>query len=222
VYYLEVGTHDDADFDTYSKELLHRVDGAVRFRRARRAEMPRAQLLLRSLSQEEGVYQAQVDSGVFRPTAALSAAAYGFADSAMSYLRVGDTSAAARYLDRADNIIAQLPSKFADAPPLLLNEICWAGALLGRAHAMLPYCESAAARAKSAYIVDSRGLARALTGNFTGAIEDFEVYIADSSTGSSTKRDRALRREWIAQLRANNALEVARVREQVFPPPAAR
>jgi hypothetical protein len=51
-------------------------------------------------------------------------------------------------------------------------------------------------------IHDSRGLARALTGNTAGAIEDFNVYIAWAKQKGLDRKDIAQREEWIATLQA--------------------
>ena len=45
---------------------------------------------------------------------------------------------------------------------------------------------------------DSRGLARALTGDYAGAIEDFEYYVEHSGNDTSV----AKREAWIAELEA--------------------
>jgi WD40 repeat protein len=62
--------------------------------------------------------------------------------------------------------------------PNLLNLVCWEGSLYGYAERVLPYCEQAVALvANDPEIRDSRGLARALTGDFSGAIADFEFAV---------------------------------------------
>jgi hypothetical protein len=48
---------------------------------------------------------------------------------------------------------------------------------------------------------DSRGLARALTGNAPGAIEDFAAYIASASHDPELADRAADRRVWVAALR---------------------
>ncbi|MEH1957254.1 nSTAND1 domain-containing NTPase [Nostoc sp.] len=64
---------------------------------------------------------------------------------------------------------------------------------------VLSACEKAVALApKDGNIRDSRGLARALTGNIQGAIEDFEAYIAQSDD----KDSKAQRQRWVKDLRA--------------------
>ncbi|MDF5740080.1 tetratricopeptide repeat protein, partial [Nostoc sp. S13] len=79
------------------------------------------------------------------------------------------------------------------------NTICWDGSLQKQAADVLPACEKAVALAPEAgYIRDSRGLARALTGNTQGAITDFEVYIAQTDD----KDSKAQRQRWVKDLRA--------------------
>ena len=57
-------------------------------------------------------------------------------------------------------------------------------------------------------IHDSRGLARALTGNRQGAIEDFTFFVqweqaaVNQSPGSAPPPELAQRRSWIQQLKA--------------------
>lgn len=65
---------------------------------------------------------------------------------------------------------------------------------------MMFACEKAVAFDPShGEIRDSRGLARALTNNFKGAVEDFEAYIklSDSSITRKTQRQ-----SWINDLKA--------------------
>ena len=59
-----------------------------------------------------------------------------------------------------------------------LKRLCWHGSLRGLAANVIDACETAAAlQPKDGSILDSRGLARALTGDAAGAIEDFEAFI---------------------------------------------
>ncbi|WP_306558131.1 tetratricopeptide repeat protein [Nostoc sp. 'Peltigera malacea cyanobiont' DB3992] len=61
------------------------------------------------------------------------------------------------------------------------NTLCWGGSLQKQAADVLPACDKAVALApEDSRIRDSRGLARALTGDTQGAIEDFEAYIAQA------------------------------------------
>ncbi|WP_442948687.1 tetratricopeptide repeat protein [Nostoc sp.] len=64
---------------------------------------------------------------------------------------------------------------------------------------VLSACEQAVAFApEDSNIRNSRGLARALTGNYQGAIEDFEAYIAQTDD----KDSKAQRQRWVKDLRA--------------------
>ncbi len=70
-----------------------------------------------------------------------------------------------------------------------LNSLCWQGSVNGFAAIVLPACERAVELAESSgdtYSVtayrDSRGLARAMTGNVEGAIEDFQFFIDAMAT----------------------------------------
>lgn len=66
------------------------------------------------------------------------------------------------------------------------NALCWDGSLQKQAADVLPACEQAVAFApEDGNIRHSRGLARALTGNYQGAIEDFEAYIAQTKDKDS-------------------------------------
>ena len=51
---------------------------------------------------------------------------------------------------------------------------------------------------KDGDIIDSRGLARALTGDIEGAIADFQVFVE----WTSNKKRKAQRQEWIKALQA--------------------
>ncbi|WP_341532185.1 hypothetical protein WKK05_40220 (plasmid) [Nostoc sp. UHCC 0302] len=78
------------------------------------------------------------------------------------------------------------------------NLLCWYGSLKKQANIVLPACERAVALAPNdRNIQDSRGLARALTGDTKGAIADFEAYIAEADADSKARRQR-----WVKELRA--------------------
>ncbi|HLO28594.1 MAG TPA: AAA family ATPase [Anaerolineales bacterium] len=106
--------------------------------------------------------------------------------------RAGKLQQALQLLEQARNL--QLKINYADS----LNEICWDGSLQGHAGEVLPYCEQAVALApQDGDVRDSRGLARALTGDYPGAVADFQFFI-DHSNSSDTD----LRQQWIAELKA--------------------
>jgi tetratricopeptide (TPR) repeat protein len=80
-----------------------------------------------------------------------------------------------------------------------LNSLCWNGSLGGFAKAVLPICEKAVALAPQDVLIrDSRGLARALTGNTKGAIEAFQAFIAQTDY----KEDKLQRQRWVKFLSA--------------------
>ncbi len=79
------------------------------------------------------------------------------------------------------------------------NRLCGWGGKWGYASVVMSACEQAVALAPdNRYIRDSRGLARALTGDFDGAIADFEAFVAYIRSEEA----RAQRQGWIDALRA--------------------
>ena len=120
---------------------------------------------------------------------------------------------------RAEMVYRRLVREAADLDDgQLANAICWRGSLDGCAARVLPMCERAVALLPSApELRDSRGLARALTGNVAGA-RDFAAFIA-SMGEKGQLADRAADREvWIAALRAGrnpfDAVTLAALRER--------
>ncbi|WP_199245264.1 hypothetical protein [[Phormidium] sp. ETS-05] len=58
------------------------------------------------------------------------------------------------------------------------NEICWFGSLGGEAAAVMPACQQAVTlNPQNAMLRISLGVAKALTGDKEGAIQDFQAYI---------------------------------------------
>ncbi|BAZ21154.1 WD-40 repeat-containing protein [Kalymmatonema gypsitolerans NIES-4073] len=79
------------------------------------------------------------------------------------------------------------------------NSLCWDGSLHRRAADVMFACEKAVQLAPDyVYARGSRGLARALTGNTQGAIEDFEAFIAQTDD----KEWKAIEQGWVKDLRA--------------------
>ncbi|MEH2407992.1 MAG: ribosome assembly protein 4, partial [Nostoc sp.] len=85
-----------------------------------------------------------------------------------------------------------------EIPASSWNSLCRQGSLQKQAADVLPACEKAVALAPDGLTRDSRGLARALTGNYQGAITDFEAYIAQTQD----KDSKAQRQRWVKDLRA--------------------
>jgi tetratricopeptide (TPR) repeat protein len=81
------------------------------------------------------------------------------------------------------------------------NTICWFGSLWGYAADVMYACEKAVEMAPDhGGIRDSRGLARALMGDYADAVEDFKFYVEWSKEPSSNARNAPLREAWIAEL----------------------
>jgi WD40 repeat protein/Flp pilus assembly protein TadD len=79
------------------------------------------------------------------------------------------------------------------------NLLCWWGAVADRARLVLRACNRAVTGKDTSYIRDSRALARVLTNDVAGAIEDYRRYVDDPNT---SWRHAAQRRSWLDQLRS--------------------
>jgi non-specific serine/threonine protein kinase/serine/threonine-protein kinase len=116
---------------------------------------------------------------------------------------LGRKAEAQEYTARAGQVLdpaRQREEVYADAPALTLNAVCWWGSLAGHARLVLDLCDAAVEASDDSNrprIRDSRGLARALTGDVDGAIADFEAYMARPANVSGV----AERRAWIEALR---------------------
>jgi len=96
--------------------------------------------------------------------------------------------------------------------------LCWYGSLWGYAENVISTCDRLVAMDPAGVRArDARGVARALTGNFRGAITDFEVVVGSSAS----PRLRDQRSAWIAELReGRNPVTpelVADLRRATFP-----
>jgi hypothetical protein len=91
----------------------------------------------------------------------------------------------------------------AEIPPPAWDQLCWEGSLAGHAGDLREVCDRAvAASPGDGLFQDSRGLARALTGDLTGAATDFKGFVAWAPTRGIDEERIAKRREWIAALEA--------------------
>ena len=104
--------------------------------------------------------------------------------------------------NQADRALTKLLEAIALNPDIPIsadnwNSICWSGSLNGKANLVISACEEAVNREPgNGSFRDSRGLARALTGDSQGAIEDFQAFIA--WTGYDEKKSQ--RQRWITSL----------------------
>ncbi|MEQ8385627.1 MAG: caspase family protein [Coleofasciculus sp. A1-SPW-01] len=79
------------------------------------------------------------------------------------------------------------------------NQICWFGSLQQQATQVMDACEKAVTLApENGVFRKSRGIARALTGDTVGAIEDFQIFIESIDNNEYKKQPQ----RWIDQLRA--------------------
>jgi hypothetical protein len=93
------------------------------------------------------------------------------------------------------------------------DTLCWQGSLQGLANKVVDdACERAVVGASETQVAafrDSRGLARALTGNVAGALEDFQFFVAWSEEHQQYADHIQQRKEWIAALeRGEDPLDI--------------
>lgn len=86
----------------------------------------------------------------------------------------------------------------------VLNDVCWFGSIDGHAANVMAACKAAVRfQPDEAAYRDSRGLARALTGDYAGAIEDFAFYVEYTKEDAEYYEEYGKKREgWIAALQA--------------------
>jgi tetratricopeptide (TPR) repeat protein len=93
---------------------------------------------------------------------------------------------------------AQTLSSFLEIGANSWNKLCWYGSLWGYADRVLDACETAVSLApNNINIIDSRGVARALVGDTTGAIEDFTTFVE----GAGDDIRKFQRQDWIDALK---------------------
>ena len=84
------------------------------------------------------------------------------------------------------------------------NSLCWFGSLGGFATDVMAACERAVAlEPDHGSIRDSRGVARALTGDYPGAINDFQRYLEWGPKNGQSEEHIRQRQDWIRMLQAN-------------------
>ena len=83
------------------------------------------------------------------------------------------------------------------------NVLCWDGSVAGHATEVMDACQKAVALdPENGGIRDSRGLARALTGDGKDAIEDFQFYLKWTEKIQKFEDRRPQREKWITDLKA--------------------
>jgi hypothetical protein len=83
-------------------------------------------------------------------------------------------------------------------------EICWFGSLWEAATEVMHACEKVVELFPDNGIArQGRGLARALTGNFAGAVEDFSTYLKWAPRNNQSEQDISLQQQWTEALKAH-------------------
>ena len=95
------------------------------------------------------------------------------------------------------------------------NNLCWLGSLLNQAETVMANCEQAVILTlNDGHYRDSRGLARTLTGDFKGAIEDFNAFVEWLEQNSLYEVYGPKREFWITELEAGrNPFDEATLQE---------
>jgi hypothetical protein len=110
----------------------------------------------------------------------------------------GDKLRAAKLFEEASR------ATIAQADALLMNDVCWYGSLDRLAASVWRACEAAVEHApddERGFFVDTRGIARALRGDYVGAIRDFRAFLAWSKEHDYDNDEAmARRREWVNAL----------------------
>jgi len=85
-----------------------------------------------------------------------------------------------------------------------LYQLCWFGSLWNAATEVMPTCEKVVDLFPDNGIAhQGRGLARALTGNSAGAVEDFTMYLEWAPKHEQSEQDLNLRQQWTEALKAH-------------------
>jgi WD40 repeat protein/tetratricopeptide (TPR) repeat protein len=91
-----------------------------------------------------------------------------------------------------------------DIPASAFNTLCWFGSVLGHAAQVQGACDRAVQLLPHPDIRDSRGVARALNGDYQGAIEDFEAFVESQQAHERTRSIAEKRRKWVASLQVGH------------------
>jgi tetratricopeptide (TPR) repeat protein len=125
-------------------------------------------------------------------------AASGLLEQGQTSAHQGQVLTATRFYSQA---LALNPNLWLSAP--VLNSFCRLGARSGQVAEVTEACNQAVNLApQNGDYYDSRGLARTLSGDYEGAIEDFETYVAYYQYWDSYAEEIAKRKAWIETLKA--------------------
>ncbi|HLA98204.1 MAG TPA: hypothetical protein VJL34_07095, partial [Anaerolineales bacterium] len=120
-------------------------------------------------------------------------------DNSEDFIRRGQYAEALQALRRAEELDPNLRENRLSDLSMTYYDLCWEASLESQAELALPACERAIELVPDyPDYRDGRGLARALTGDFPGAIEDFQFYV-DSVLSVAPEKARE-RQAWIQAL----------------------
>ncbi len=122
-------------------------------------------------------------------------AAQGLAEKGGNLARQGKIKEAIATFTEAQKLAPDLQTDAWDT-------LCWYGSLAGKATDVLDACERAVEQRSEGRVRDSRGLARALTGDYTGAVEDFVAFVEWAKQHSIYDEQTRKREDWIRELKA--------------------
>ncbi|MFP4124779.1 MAG: tetratricopeptide repeat protein, partial [Coleofasciculus sp.] len=121
-------------------------------------------------------------------------AAQGKVEEGEKLARQGEVQEAIAFYTQAQKLAPNL-----EIPEIALDTLCWRGTLHGHAADVMSFCDKGVEMyPQYGSVRESRGLARARTGNTEGAIEDFQSAI--KLTDKDEIKSRSQR--WINELRA--------------------
>ena len=126
-------------------------------------------------------------------------------DAVLALREVEILSRAGRDAESSDTLMRLIDGALGSGSASYMNNLCWYGALSGLAAAVMPLCDrSLELVPEAASALDSRGVARALAGDVSGAIADLKAAVAAAGETWSEAQI-ARRRAWIEALGAGGS-----------------
>ena len=133
----------------------------------------------------------------YQPTCPELPVGTAYFDEALQAIYAGEIATAAAWFKEAETADWEVAVWY-------WNDLCWFGALYNQAEISHFACDRAVELLPDdGDIRDSRGISRALLGDFAGAIKDFQAFIAYAQEmGYYSEGEIALRQQWIEALQA--------------------
>ncbi|EAW38985.1 WD-40 repeat protein [Lyngbya sp. PCC 8106] len=152
------------------------------------------------LQGEQSAAQGKIEEAVSKFKQAVKLDSNFSSLSAVSLVRIGKSfvqgdqiEEAIAVFNQAQNFDSDLEIQASD-----WNKLCWQGSVNKQAEKVMFACNKAVELAPdNGWIYNSRGVARALTGNFDGAVKDFETFVKLAGN----EEEKAQRNGWIESLK---------------------